>query len=44
MQGGGFYNLARAEPDRVALVDPQHNTATAGDLLSAANRLTHGLP
>ncbi|MEI8001144.1 MAG: AMP-binding protein [Actinomycetes bacterium] len=34
---------ARAEPDRVALIDPAQRAWTAGELLSGADRLVHSL-
>ncbi|MCA1711900.1 MAG: acyl-CoA synthetase [Actinobacteria bacterium] len=43
MADSGFYRLAAAEPDRVAIVDPDHRPHTAGELLEMAHRLTHGL-
>lgn len=39
----GFWNLANAEPDRVALIDPDGNERTAGELLTIANQVSHGL-
>ncbi len=39
----GFWNLAQANPAHVALVEPDGRTITAGELLSRANRLVHGL-
>jgi long-chain acyl-CoA synthetase len=39
----GFWKLANAEPDRVALVDPDGNARTAGELLTVANQVSHGL-
>jgi len=37
----GFYRYAKAEPERVALVDPDGRETTAGGLLAEANRLSH---
>ena len=39
----GFWRLAEADGDWLALVDPEGNEHRAGDLLSAANRAAHGL-
>jgi len=39
----GFWKLATADPDRMALVDPEGNEHTAGELLAAANQVSHGL-
>ena len=39
----GFWNLAAKDPDRIALVDPEHETSTAGELAALSNRLVHGL-
>jgi long-chain acyl-CoA synthetase len=39
----GFWRLAARSPERVALVDPDGNETTAGDLYAASNRLVHGL-
>ncbi len=39
----GFWKLANADPDRVALVDPDGNERTAGELLTIANQVSHGL-
>jgi long-chain acyl-CoA synthetase len=39
----GFWVAARAEPDRVALIDAQERAWTAGELLAGANRLVHAL-
>jgi long-chain acyl-CoA synthetase len=39
----GFWAAARAEPARVALVDADGRTWTAGELLAGANRLVHAL-
>jgi long-chain acyl-CoA synthetase len=39
----GFWRLAQADPDRIALVDPDGQPHTAGDLLGAANGLVHAL-
>jgi long-chain acyl-CoA synthetase len=38
-----FWEIARAEPVRLAVVDTQGKTTTYGELLASANRLAHGL-
>jgi long-chain acyl-CoA synthetase len=39
----GFWNLAQRDPGRLALVTPDEQRLTAGELLARANRLVHGL-
>src|SRR5918999_5314798 len=39
----GFWALAQDDPDHLALVDPDGQEVTAGQLLGEANRLVHGL-
>jgi long-chain acyl-CoA synthetase len=39
----GFWNLAQADPERIALVTPDGLEHSAGDLLAAANQVSHGL-
>jgi long-chain acyl-CoA synthetase len=39
----GFWEIAQAEPTRLAIVDAQGNRTTYGELLASANRLAHGL-
>ena len=39
----GFWEAARADPDRVAVIDPAERAWTAGEMLSGANRLVHAL-
>jgi long-chain acyl-CoA synthetase len=39
----GFWEIAQAEPSRLAVIDAQGNTTTYGELLASANRLAHGL-
>jgi long-chain acyl-CoA synthetase len=39
----GFWRLAQADPGWIAAVDPDGTQYTAGELLSRANRLVHGL-
>ena len=43
MSDSGFYQLAAASPDRVAVIDPDHTPHTAGELLADAHRITNGL-
>ena len=43
MADSGFYQLAAANPDRVAVIDPDHTEHRAGDLLADAHRITNGL-
>ena len=38
----GFWRLAQKNPNRVALVDPDGRSVTAGALLATSNRLVHG--
>jgi long-chain acyl-CoA synthetase len=39
----GFWNIARQDPGRIALVTPEGAEIGAGELLARANRLVHGL-
>ncbi|GAA1028018.1 MULTISPECIES: AMP-binding protein [Amycolatopsis] len=39
----GFWRLAAAQPDRVALIEPDGTAVTRGELLIRTNRLSHGL-
>jgi long-chain acyl-CoA synthetase len=39
----GFWKLATAHPGRTALVTPEGERITAGDLLARSNQLVHGL-
>ena len=39
----GFWKLAQAEPDALALVDPSGREWTRGELFAEANRIAHGL-
>ena len=43
MELQGFWRAARAEPERIALVDPEGREVRAGELAAAANRIVHGL-
>jgi len=39
----GFWNLAQKDPAQLALVTPEGERLTAGELLARTNRLVHGL-
>src|SRR3954452_17536395 len=39
----GFWRLAAADPERLALVTPDGLEHTAGELLAGANQVSHGL-
>src|SRR5262245_56773012 len=39
----GFWDIAKARPDHLALVDPDEREISAGELLGSANQLVHGL-
>ena len=39
----GFWRMAQADPTRMALITPDGRENTAGELLAAANQLSHGL-
>ncbi len=39
----GFWAAAAAEPDRVAVIDPEGREWTAGEIAAGANRLVHAL-
>jgi long-chain acyl-CoA synthetase len=39
----GFWRMAKADPDRMALITPDGRRNTAGELLAAANQVSHGL-
>src|SRR6185436_20430918 len=39
----GFWNLAQQDPSHLALVTPDEQRLTAGELLARANRVVHGL-
>ncbi len=41
--GLGFWRLATEHPERLALVTPEGEEVTAGDLLAGANRASHAL-
>ena len=39
----GFWAIAQARPDHLALVDPEENEISAGELLATCNQVVHGL-
>nr|NIR37465.1 AMP-binding protein [Actinomycetota bacterium]NIS31976.1 AMP-binding protein [Actinomycetota bacterium]NIT95993.1 AMP-binding protein [Actinomycetota bacterium]NIU19670.1 AMP-binding protein [Actinomycetota bacterium]NIU67056.1 AMP-binding protein [Actinomycetota bacterium] len=39
----GFWRIAEADPDHLALVDPEHRQMTFGELAALTNRIVHGL-
>ena len=39
----GFYRFANNEPDKVAIVGPNEETISRGELLKKANKLAHAL-
>src|SRR6476646_7457507 len=39
----GFWSIAQATPDHLAVVDPDERPVLAGDLLASCNQLVHGL-
>jgi long-chain acyl-CoA synthetase len=39
----GFWAIAAADPDRLALVDPDGTEVSGGELLATTNQLVHGL-
>lgn len=39
----GFWAIAEAAPDRLAVADPDHNTATYGELAAMTNQIARGL-
>ena len=39
----GFWNFARRDPARLALVDPDGREWTRGELLASSNQVVHGL-
>ena len=39
----GFWAAAAADPDRLAVVDPDGRERTAGEISAAANQLVHAL-
>jgi long-chain acyl-CoA synthetase len=39
----GFWGIAQARPDHLAIVDPDERHVSAGELLAACNQVVHGL-
>ncbi|MYB27569.1 MAG: AMP-binding protein, partial [Acidimicrobiaceae bacterium] len=39
----GLWNIAEADPDFLAVVDPEHNQLTFGELAALTNRISRGL-
>src|SRR3954464_14340680 len=39
----GFWNIAEAEPDRIAVIDVDHSEHTYGEVAAEAHRIVHGL-
>ena len=39
----GFWRIAEADPDHLALIDPDHEQTTFGELAALTNRIVHGL-
>ena len=39
----GFWKIAAADPDHLAIVDPDHNQMTYGELAALTNRIVRGL-
>jgi len=39
----GFWSIAQANPEHLAVVDPDERPVLAGDLLASCNQLVHGL-
>ena len=39
----GFWRMAAADPERLALITPDGLEHSAGELLAAANQVSHGL-
>jgi long-chain acyl-CoA synthetase len=39
----GFWKLAQSQPDALAVVEPDGNEVTRGELLAGANQIVHGL-
>ncbi|MFM8802653.1 MAG: AMP-binding protein, partial [Planctomycetia bacterium] len=39
----GFWPIAQADPDHLALVAPDERLVTAGELLASCNQVVHGL-
>jgi len=43
MASTGFWKLAAEDPERIALIGPDDDAHTAGELLAASNRIANGL-
>ena len=39
----GFWKIAEADPDRIAVIDPDYGETTFGELYQLTNRIVHGL-
>lgn len=39
----GFWKIAEADPDHLAIVDPDHNQMTYGEFAALTNKIVHGL-
>src|SRR5687767_1867208 len=39
----GFWKVAEADPDHLAVVDPDYNEMTYGELAALTNQIVHGL-
>src|SRR5262249_16127475 len=39
----GFWSIAREEPEKLAVVDPDEREVRAGELLASCNQVVHGL-
>ena len=39
----GFWKIAEADPDHLAIVDPDHEQMTFGELYALTNQIVHGL-
>ena len=39
----GFWEIAQANPDHLAIVDPDERLVSAGELLASCNQIVHGL-
>jgi long-chain acyl-CoA synthetase len=39
----GFWKIAEADPDYLAIVDPDHNALSYGELAELSNKILHGL-
>ena len=39
----GFWKIAEADPEHLAIVDPDHEQMTFGELYALTNQIVHGL-